>query len=71
MVHIHNLDSIELDLLGNKTFLNIESILLINSDLRFTIDGKPVKTCADITSFLNGTFNITSLFQIQLGKRKI
>ena len=70
-VNFHNLYSIELDLFDETYDSGIEIIYLINSDLRFTIDGKSVKTCVDISSARNGTaFNISSLFQIPLVKIK-
>ena len=68
-VYFHNLQSIELDLFDDEpTYSATEEIQFINSDLRFTIDGKHVKTCVDITSARNRTFKISSLFQIPLGR---
>lgn len=65
-IFLHNLYSIELDLLFIETVNKMEQIHLINSDLRFSIDGKPVKTCTDIITASNGTFKINSLSQIPL-----
>lgn len=65
-VYFHNLHSIELDLFDEKPFYSAtKEIQIINSDLRFAIDGKHVKTCADITSAARKeAFKISSLFQI-------
>ena len=63
-MHFHNLNSIDLNLFDNKIDFpsSITEIILINSDLRFTIDVKTVKAYADIATSRNKTFN--SLFQI-------
>ena len=50
----------------NVIFPSIHQIYLINSDLRFTIDGKIIKTCSDIISAYNERFKIDSLFQVPL-----
>lgn len=65
-VNFRNLKSIELELFEKSSYSSLGHIYLINLDLRFTIDGKTVKSCPDITSLRNGTFKITSLFQIRL-----
>ena len=63
---IRNLKSIELQLF-TKSYNSISIILIFNSDLRFTIDLKTVKTCADIKIVQS---KITSLFQIPFGNEK-
>lgn len=65
-VYFHNLNKIELQLFS-ESYKSMLEIHLINSDLKFTIDGKAVRTCADITSRAkNETFTFSSLFQIPL-----
>lgn len=63
-VNFDNLNSIELNLFDEPIVNLTSQIFLMNSDLIFTIDGKSVKTCADITLARNGTFKIASLFQM-------
>lgn len=65
-----NLHGFELNLLDQPSdswiFLNnsLERINLINSDIRFLIDRKEVKTCQEIISSSIRKNNIASLFQI-------
>lgn len=65
-VYFRNLNNIQIDLFNNlsNSFdqYTVIWLNLINSDLRFTIDGKTVKTCTEITS------NFNSIFQIRLAK---
>ena len=69
LIFLRNLNSIELDLF-NESYYSITAIYLFNSDLRFVIDDRTAKTCADITSSRNGSFEISSLFQIPLKVQK-
>ena len=70
-IHFHNLKSIEIRIFTNisniyKHYKSIEHIYLINSELKFTINGKIVKNCADTRSASNRSIKIFSLFQIPL-----
>ena len=68
-LNFENLNRIELNLFDYLSrFINnsIVNIYLINSDLIFTINGKPIRSCAEIRAFGKG--NIKSLFQIPLNK---